>query len=104
MVVFLVVVGGLHWCRQLVASAAQVAASPGLCVSSSAPAWFSTDPPPPTPRPASPAPLPPVSPACLAAVTVVFSKFDALRLERVVGSARSAKMLKERKTGTFLFC
>ena len=38
------------------------------------------------------------------AVTVVFSKVDALRLERVVGSARSTKMLKERKTSTFLFC
>ncbi|KAL4445727.1 hypothetical protein ABPG77_008926 [Micractinium sp. CCAP 211/92] len=37
-------------------------------------------------------------------VTVVFSKYDALRLERVVGSARSSKMLKQRKTGTFLFC
>lgn len=39
-----------------------------------------------------------------AAVTAVFSKYDALRLERVVGSARSSKMLKQRKTGTFLFC
>lgn len=39
-----------------------------------------------------------------AAVSVIFSKFDALRLERVVGSARSAKMLRERKTSTFLFC
>jgi hypothetical protein len=49
--------------------------------------------------------LPLPCPACLpAAVTVIFSKYDALRLERVVGSARSAKMLKERKTGTFLFC
>lgn len=38
------------------------------------------------------------------AVTVLFSKVDALRLERVVGSGRSAKMLKSRKTGTFLFC
>jgi hypothetical protein len=37
-------------------------------------------------------------------VTVVFSKVDALRLERVVGSARSAKMLKNKKTNTFLFC
>ncbi|KAL4425892.1 hypothetical protein ABPG75_009908 [Micractinium tetrahymenae] len=37
-------------------------------------------------------------------VTAVFSKYDALRLERVVGSARSAKMLKQHKTGTFLFC
>ncbi|EFN57411.1 hypothetical protein CHLNCDRAFT_142850 [Chlorella variabilis] len=37
-------------------------------------------------------------------VTVVFSKVDALRLERVVGTARSAKMLKNRKTSTFLFC
>ena len=48
----------------------------------------------------APLPLP-----CLpAAVTVIFSQYDALRLERVAGSARSAKMLKERKTGTFLFC
>lgn len=38
------------------------------------------------------------------AVTVVFSKVDALRLERVVGSARATKMLKSKKTGTFLFC
>ncbi|PRW59313.1 U3 small nucleolar RNA-associated 25 [Chlorella sorokiniana] len=37
-------------------------------------------------------------------VTVVFSKVDALRLERVVGSARATKMLKSKKTGTFLFC
>ncbi len=37
-------------------------------------------------------------------VTVLFSKVDALRLERVVGGARSAKMLKNRKTSTFLFC
>lgn len=37
-------------------------------------------------------------------MTVLFSKYDALRLERVVGSTRSAKMLKQRKTGTFLFC
>lgn len=40
----------------------------------------------------------------LPAVTTVFSKYDALRLERVVGSARAAKMLKTKKTGTFLFC
>jgi hypothetical protein len=37
-------------------------------------------------------------------VTVVFSKVDALRLERVVGSDRSSKMLKAKKTSTFLFC
>ncbi len=43
--------------------------------------------------------------ACYAcAVTVVFSKVDALRLERVVGSDRSSKMLKTKKTSTFLFC
>ena len=41
---------------------------------------------------------------CLPAVTAVFSRYDALRLERVVGAARAAKMLKQRKTGTFLFC
>lgn len=34
----------------------------------------------------------------------MFSKVDTLRLERVVGSARAAKMLKSKKTGTFLFC
>ena len=38
-----------------------------------------------------------------ATVTVLFSRFDALRLERVVGSVRSAKMLKA-ATSTFMFC
>ena len=52
-----------------------------------------------------PPPLPPhTTPPRPPAVTVVFSKFDALRLERVVGSPRAAKMLKSKKTGTFLFC
>ncbi len=47
---------------------------------------------------------PPFKPKICRAVTVVFSKVDALRLERVVGSSRAAKMLKSKKTGTFLFC
>ena len=38
-----------------------------------------------------------------ATTTALFSRFDALQLERVVGSARSVKMLKS-STGTFLFC
>lgn len=36
-------------------------------------------------------------------VTVLFSKFDALRLERIVGSTRAEAMLKS-KSATFLFC
>lgn len=51
-----------------------------------------------------PGPRRPPQPPRPRAVTAVFSKFDALRLERVVGSARAQKMLKARKTGTFLFC
>ena len=38
-----------------------------------------------------------------ATVSVLFGRADALRLERVVGSARSAKMLKG-STNAFLFC
>lgn len=38
-----------------------------------------------------------------ATVSVLFGKSDALRLERVVGSARSGKMLRG-STTTFLFC
>lgn len=37
-------------------------------------------------------------------VTALFSRYDALRLERVVGAARADKMLRSRKTSTFLFC
>lgn len=36
-------------------------------------------------------------------VTVLFSKYDLLRLERVVGTARARKMAKS-GTSTFLFC
>ena len=38
-----------------------------------------------------------------ATVTVLFTRFDALRLEPIVGGARARKMLKS-PTGTFLFC
>ena len=38
-----------------------------------------------------------------ATVTVLFSRCDALRLERVVGSARAPKMLRG-AASTFLFC
>lgn len=38
-----------------------------------------------------------------ATVSVLFTKYDALRLEPVVGAVRAKKMLKS-KTGTFLFC
>lgn len=41
--------------------------------------------------------------AVYATVTVLFSRFDALRLEAVVGSSRAQKMLKG-SSGTFLFC
>ncbi|KAI8107879.1 hypothetical protein M9435_002906 [Picochlorum sp. BPE23] len=40
-------------------------------------------------------------------MNVVFSKFDLLRLERIVGSARAKKMLSRSsgiKDGTFIFC
>lgn len=37
-------------------------------------------------------------------VHVLFSRTDAPRLERVVGSDRAAKMLKRGSTSTFLFC
>jgi U3 small nucleolar RNA-associated protein 25 len=40
----------------------------------------------------------------MATVSVLFGRSDALRLERVVGSARAAKMLKSGGSGTFLFC
>lgn len=45
----------------------------------------------------------------LASATVVYSRFDALRLERVVGADRARTMLKRGKkggagAGTFLFC
>lgn len=36
-------------------------------------------------------------------VTVLFSRFDAARLERVVGSARAARMLS-RAAATFVLC
>jgi U3 small nucleolar RNA-associated protein 25 len=39
----------------------------------------------------------------LATATVMYSKYDALRLERVVGSERAKTMMKK-KNGTFLFC
>ena len=39
----------------------------------------------------------------LATATVVYSRYDALRLERVVGSERAKTMMKK-KNGTFLFC
>jgi U3 small nucleolar RNA-associated protein 25 len=51
--------------------------------------------------------------AGMATVTVAFSKFDMLRLERVVGTERAALMTKKAKhkgrstserTGTFMFC
>ena len=38
------------------------------------------------------------------AVHVLYSKYDAPRLERVVGSSRSAKMLAKGAASTFLFC
>ena len=38
-----------------------------------------------------------------ATVTVLFSRFDALQLERVVGSTRCKKLLKPQTT-TFMFC
>ena len=38
-----------------------------------------------------------------ATATVMYSKYDALRLERAVGSER-AKMMLKKKNGTFLFC
>ena len=41
--------------------------------------------------------------AGLATATVMYTRYDALRLERVVGSDRSKTMLKK-KNGTFLFC
>jgi U3 small nucleolar RNA-associated protein 25 len=40
----------------------------------------------------------------LATVSVLYNRFDALRLERIVGSARSAQMLKKGASNTFLFC
>lgn len=39
----------------------------------------------------------------LATATVMYSKYDVLRLERVVGSERAKTMVKK-KNGTFLFC
>ncbi len=36
-------------------------------------------------------------------VTVLFSKWDVLQLERVVGSARAKKMLSA-ESSTFMFC
>ena len=38
-----------------------------------------------------------------ATVTVLFSKFDSLQMQRVVGNARHAKMLKS-DSSTFLYC
>ncbi|KAK9917706.1 hypothetical protein WJX75_007366 [Coccomyxa subellipsoidea] len=38
-----------------------------------------------------------------ATVSVLFTRFDALRLEPIVGGSRARKMLKS-STGTFLFC
>lgn len=38
-----------------------------------------------------------------ATVTVMFSKFDLLQMQRVVGNARHAKMLKS-GSSTFLYC
>ena len=38
------------------------------------------------------------------AVHVLYSRYDAPRLERVVGSARGARMLAKGAARTFLFC
>ena len=38
-----------------------------------------------------------------ATVTVLFSKFDSLQMQRIVGNARTAKMLKA-DSSTFLYC
>ncbi|KAL6785736.1 hypothetical protein ACKKBF_B01440 [Auxenochlorella protothecoides x Auxenochlorella symbiontica] len=40
----------------------------------------------------------------LPTITVLFSTLDALRLERVVGRQRAARMLKPSSNSTFLFC
>lgn len=40
----------------------------------------------------------------LPTITVLFSALDALRLERVVGRQRAARMLKPSSNSTFLFC